>query len=361
MAVVAKIDSRGCFLSHSKFLSDLYGDTNKFITDDLFNIKTPFMMDEQAKATALNMQSGSHQLEASKRPKKSKRKRPLLTDKEEQLKAVLQDLIKKLEPWHEPTMDEMLDNNRLVRNKVKAVMLEAVENYCAGNSFGSNLTDRVVRIDIKNRSYLLPPRCEFHSLDIKEMNQLLDAKKANFKAILLDPPWMNKHVKRRKKSADGYAMLDTDDLFEQLPQLGQLLCHDGLLLIWCTNSQTHLEAIEKWLNGWNLVIKGKWHWLKITKSGQPVTSWSHAHKKPYEIIILAGRQHEIQVENDYVLISVPSGIHSHKPPLWPLLREKNILQTDDQCLEIFGRYLMPDTMTIGNQCLLFQDEAVFYK
>ena len=49
-----------------------------------------------------------------------------------------------------------------------------------------------------------------------------------------------------------------------------------------------------------------------------------------------------------------------KPPLWPLLRDFGLLQTDDQCLEIFGRYLLPNTVTVGNQCLLFQDKDVFF-
>ena len=72
------------------------------------------------------------------------------------------------------------------------------------------------------------------------------------------------------------------------------------------------------------------------------------------------RENKVKLENDYVLVSTPSGIHSHKPPLWPLLRNFGLLQTDDQCLEIFGRYLLPNTVTVGNQCLLFQDKDVFF-
>jgi hypothetical protein len=72
------------------------------------------------------------------------------------------------------------------------------------------------------------------------------------------------------------------------------------------------------------------------------------------------RENNVKLENDYVLVSTPSGIHSHKPPLWPLLRDFGLLQTDDQCLEIFGRYLLPNTVTVGNQCLLFQDKDVFF-
>ena len=72
------------------------------------------------------------------------------------------------------------------------------------------------------------------------------------------------------------------------------------------------------------------------------------------------QENEVRLENDYVLVSTPSGIHSHKPPLWPVLRDLGILKIDDQCLEIFGRYLLPNTVTVGNQCLIFQDKDVFF-
>ena len=77
-------------------------------------------------------------------------------------------------------------------------------------------------------------------------------------------------------------------------------------------------------------------------------------------VIASKADNKIQVENDYVLISTPSGIHSHKPPLWPLLRDLNLVQADDQCLEFFGRYLLPNTVTVGNQSLLLQDKIAFF-
>ena len=52
MAVVEKVDGgHGCLVSHQNFLADLYG--GKFM-DFLFHLKTPYMMDEQAKALSRN-------------------------------------------------------------------------------------------------------------------------------------------------------------------------------------------------------------------------------------------------------------------------------------------------------------------
>ena len=70
MAMVKKdTDGHGCHLSHQKFLADLYH--GKFM-DILFGLKTPYMMDEQAKALS---RSGSGNTESeTTSAKKRKRK-----------------------------------------------------------------------------------------------------------------------------------------------------------------------------------------------------------------------------------------------------------------------------------------------
>ena len=124
------------------------------------------------------------------------------------------------------------------------------------------------------------------------------------------------------------------------------------------------DSILSWVKSWNLVILAKWYWLKVTRSGEPITSFQHSHKKPFEILIIAGRQaspipRKI-FENEHIIVSVPSGINSHKPPLLPIFRQIGMISKNDKCLELFGRYLLPNCVTIGNQCLLFQDIGLFY-
>ena len=138
------------------------------------------------------------------------------------------------------------------------------------------------------------------------------------------------------------------------------------------------------------MILAKWYWLKVTRSGEPITSFQHPHKKPYEILIIAGQQKSpimkntgpevqqltscqtgsataddeddsVKFENEHIIVSVPSGINSHKPPLLQIFRQIGMISENDKCLELFGRYLLPNFVTIGNQCLLFQDIDLFYK
>ena len=114
----------------------------------------------------------------------------------------------------------------------------------------------------------------------------------SLQAVLMDPPWLNKYVKRRKNKTDGYQMLDNEDIFDKLPIISDILDTDGLLIIWCTNSVKHMDSIEQWLDKWNLIRKATWYWLKVTTFGEPVTRWNHPHKRPYEPIIIATRQSE---------------------------------------------------------------------
>ena len=70
-----------------------------------------------------------------------------------------------------------------------------------------------------------------------------------------------------------------------------------------------------------------------------------------------------------VLCSVPSAVQSHKPPLAEVIEDafeisandlrSNIPLSDSQCLEVFGRYLLPGWATVGNQCLMLQGEHYF--
>jgi N6-adenosine-specific RNA methylase IME4 len=87
-------------------------------------------------------------------------------------------------------------------------------------------------------------------------------------------------------------------------------------------------------------------------------------KQPYEVVVAARRPGTespaagLKLPDGLVLYSVPSGLHSHKPPLEEVLgavaagagRE---LVAGLAKLEVFGRSLLPGWTTLGLQpCLL---------
>jgi len=63
-----------------------------------------------------------------------------------------------------------------------------------------------------------------------------------------------------------------------------------------------------------------------------------------------------------LLLSVPSIVHSHKPPLLAWLREYLQLeenQADPNCLELFARFLHPHFTSIGLEVLKLMDERLY--
>ena len=65
----------------------------------------------------------------------------------------------------------------------------------------------------------------------------------------------------------------------------------GIVIVWCTNAQRHIESLKSAVeNAWGLRISAQWFWLKVTRSGEPVTPLDPRQSKlPYERILLAER------------------------------------------------------------------------
>lgn len=58
--------------------------------------------------------------------------------------------------------------------------------------------------------------------------------------------------------------------------------------------------------------------LQVTKGGEPVTPFAASHgKRPYERLLIASNfeKDKDTIPDGLVICSVPSGVHSHKPPL----------------------------------------------
>uniref|UniRef100_A0A914QRW2 Methyltransferase-like protein 4 n=1 Tax=Panagrolaimus davidi TaxID=227884 RepID=A0A914QRW2_9BILA len=175
--------------------------------------------------------------------------------------------------------------------------------------------------------------------------------------IILDPPWPNKSVKRLK----SYNTFEIDDLYD-LPI--ESLCHSKTaVIIWLTNNSTVHSSINRILESWNLEIYSICHWLKITKNGEPISSFNSMHKVPFESFIIAfstenDHQKEMNfsmIKNDFCFISTPNSCHSRKPPIGKILEQLFPEISFEKSLELYGRYLCPKTTTIGFEVLKFQN------
>lgn len=96
-----------------------------------------------------------------------------------------------------------------------------------------------------------------------------------------------------------------------------LFSENSLIAVWCTNAPSNINAVKDILfPAWGVQYIATWFWLKVTIEMTPVCEFGTGLKKqPYERIII-GRVGRIKdVPDNFVVVSVPSALHSHKPPL----------------------------------------------
>ncbi|XP_055715967.1 N(6)-adenine-specific methyltransferase METTL4 isoform X2 [Phlebotomus papatasi] len=225
---------------------------------------------------------------------------------------------------------------------------------------GENRNLQCITTTIDGQEFLIPPECHFYQNDVRKIETFLLPGNEVFDLIVIDPPWWNKYIRRVKKANKNisYDMLYNDDIAD-LPVRG-LTSSRSIVAIWCTNNKSHLEDIlNKFIPRWGLKHLTQWLWMKVTKEGEPICAFADEEKKqPYERIIVAMKDSQEnapladKIPRDVSVVSIPSSIHSHKPPLMDIF--KPYLPQNPKCLELFARYLNPGFTSVGLEVLKLQ-------
>ncbi|XP_012527481.1 N(6)-adenine-specific methyltransferase METTL4 [Monomorium pharaonis] len=228
------------------------------------------------------------------------------------------------------------------------------------NLYGSNDTDDTIVYKAHDKKYVFPRKCTFYSYDVRDIEKKMELDN-QYDFILLDPPWWNKSIRRKKmKYAEAsYKMMYNEELVK-IP-IRKLLHSDGIVAVWCTNSSSHLNSIfNEIFPSWGITYRAKWYWLKVTQAGDTICNFNSAPgKQPYELLILgtALEKGKVDIPDGRLMISVPSAVHSHKPPLTEIIKE--YLPNEPKCLEIFARYLLPGWTSWGLEILKFQHLSLY--
>ena len=365
MSIVKELNS-GWHLDHETFINDIVDDLD-LRSKPFFEIMVPFRMDLEAARVAREMTNAAPPGKVTSAMRKREKKRnsrraKKLEPHEERLESHRRNLFSELA--HARLTPELVgDNNSKVRRLVAEI--PGFEHPAPGDkliSF-SNESDEAKRLQLSGKSFIIPARSRLLLGDIAESIPLLVAERVKFEVIVMDPPWENKHVRRELERGNGYAMETNDALFEKLKIPELLNRENGHLFIWCTNTPRHQEAVRNWIDLWGLELRSTWYWLKVTKTGETVCAMESVHKKPYEVIFLASSKgNEVEagfLRKEQLISSVPSGVQSVKPPLCQILSKIIPKFESMHCLEIFGRNLLPNWTTVGNECLRFQDTFYF--
>ncbi|XP_060524520.1 N(6)-adenine-specific methyltransferase METTL4 isoform X2 [Cylas formicarius] len=250
--------------------------------------------------------------------------------------------------------------SKLVQSKNTAALntadfvYEESGKYLISDAVGSNIGPPVDKM-INNSRFFFPRNSIFFVKNVESISLYLEGK--TFDLILLDPPWYNKYIRRkRKKSPHAYNMMANEEL-KNIP-LENMLTDNGLIVVWCTNSPKHITYLKDIVfKKWKVGYISTWYWVKVTKSGETVCDFSKPNgKQPFERIIIGSRNNCLPKEKK-LIVSVPSAIHSHKPILHQIF--KKIISKDPKCLEIFARNLLPHWTSYGNETLRFQHESLY--
>ncbi|XP_073953181.1 N(6)-adenine-specific methyltransferase METTL4-like isoform X3 [Choristoneura fumiferana] len=182
-----------------------------------------------------------------------------------------------------------------------------------------------------------------------------------FELIVADPPWWNKYIRRLKNANDklSYSMMYNEDI-AAIP-VKNLLAQNCLIAIWCTNAPSNIAAVKDLIfTQWGVEYVTTWYWMKVTTDLEPLCDFGTGCKKqPYERIIL-GKVGDVNVPKKQLVVSVPSALHSHKPPLLDLL-SPYLKVRNPQTLELFARYLLPNTTSVGYEPLKWQHISLYDK
>jgi N6-adenosine-specific RNA methylase IME4 len=183
----------------------------------------------------------------------------------------------------------------------------------------------------------------------------------HFDLILLDPPWPNRSVKRKRAYDQMGGMprvkkmllgMDIDNYVEQ----------NALVGIWITNKEVmrnHIIGPGGLFEKWNIGLVEEWIWVKTTVHGEPMFDMDSTLRKPYEILLLGRAAPNAWTTmtpapsiKRRVIAAVPD-IHSRKPCLKELL-EPYMPDVDDySALEIFSRNLVSGWTSWGNEVLKY--------
>lgn len=229
--------------------------------------------------------------------------------------------------------------------------------------------------EIEDDTFLLPPHSTFmigDCMDSKHISTFHNAvhdlaygleTERRFDFILMDPPWPNRSVSRKR---DSYKTPSLRQVMQMLclMDLDRLMADGCLVSIWVTNKPAIREEIVG-ENGlfcsWGVQLVEEWLWLKVTAGGEPVMDLSSTWRKPYEVLLLGRkRRTPLAYEDQHgpkrrVLVSVPD-LHSRKPCLRRLIEPMMPDGMKYRALEVFARSLVAGWCSWGDECIKFNWE-----
>ncbi|CAG0918716.1 unnamed protein product [Notodromas monacha] len=323
------------FTDHLAYLKRITKDSGLIQPNpDLFMINTPFRMYAEAEKYAKAFQNETVKPISWLPPMKSTVGLP--AEEFYELYREVEELVREVRSQGkalrlEIDADIIRENNQIaiasaVRTLQSCLSVELMKCFKSGE----NDTDEWLKMD----GFFLPPKCKFICADWDDFVSIDSSSGPFYNFVVVDPPWMNKSVRRVRKKSRSYSTMVNYHLLKLCSS--RIMAPGCLLAVWCPPVKSQMTWVQdNLLPAWNCKLKGTWYWFKVTQSGEPVKPWSPKmtweNKKSFEVLFIATYgENDVNIPREHVIVSVPSAIHSHKPPL-----EEFILD-DGKSLEIYS-------------------------
>ncbi|OGM46271.1 hypothetical protein ABOM_005308 [Aspergillus bombycis] len=224
-----------------------------------------------------------------------------------------------------------------------------------------------------------------------------------FDLILLDPPWVNRSVRRsghyhtqnylegnlltqlirdilKVHLQDSHRIFrcDTSNDHTLIPKPTEKQAQSSIAAIWITNSAKARKIAFDAIQGAGLSVCEEWIWVKTTTKGDPITPLDGLWRKPYEVLVIGMRKHFQQQANSpekggdgvitrRFIAGVPD-VHSRKPNLKEVFEKvffadaspspspRSEYHTAYSALEVFARNLTAGWWACGDEALKFNSE-----
>ena len=88
------------------------------------------------------------------------------------------------------------DNNEAARVASQKVYQDTFSSE-EENFYGCNDADVAITSEVKDKRYVFPEKCSFYCYDVRDIAAKLELNN-QYDFILLDPPWWNKSIRRKK-------------------------------------------------------------------------------------------------------------------------------------------------------------------
>ncbi|KAI1309115.1 N(6)-adenine-specific methyltransferase METTL4 [Halotydeus destructor] len=245
-------------------------------------------------------------------------------------------------------------------------------------------------------AFLIPYNCSFQACDMVEglanlyERLVLDKNRIVVSeqfTVIIDPPWICKSLKRKRyyETSESH---EIEHVIEPLHQVLEIISNvqrakfgkaNIHIAIWTTNKYRKF-AENSVLPLLEMKLTRTMLWHKVTKFGES----SKIRGSPEFLVLGNSRTFEPNLAIPFeVVISVPSSIHSHKPPInlevlsvsaTTKAKEmtnvhtyaeqstglvENVLPNVFRGLELYARYLRPGFHSIGNEVLKLQNESLY--